>query len=324
VDGKAGPIAAYFKNGIGNLVMMTPALQAFRACFPGSSLHVFVDRTEDVATNWDAGRKAACIEALVAMPFVDRVVEWPDAEVDLLLYAAWYASPHGEGGVTKELFQAWGAFDRIKSRDWFADGTHEVEHYLSILVDRFGWVGAVPGPFFPVSDKVRAGRRKRGLRVALCNSFYKGNPMWSRKGWSGFPELAELLRRFLGAEIVCLGGPDDLGWATQTGGRDLVGRYSITGTAKVLSSCDLLVSTDTGMASIAAALGVPVITLFGPSNPLRSRPWRKRVAVVVSQASCAGCRDRGKLSDCREEYPAKCMLAITPGQVMASVREMLR
>jgi heptosyltransferase II len=78
-----------------------------------------------------------------------------------------------------------------------------------------------------------------------------------------------------------------------------------------------LVAGDTGVAHLAAALGTPVVTLFGPTDPALSAP-RGRTAVVRHAVPCAPCFYR----TCPIDHP--CMRGITADTVGASLDALLR
>jgi lipopolysaccharide heptosyltransferase II len=77
----------------------------------------------------------------------------------------------------------------------------------------------------------------------------------------------------------------------------------------ILSLVDLLVTNDTGPAHIASALGRPTLVVFGPTNPLTTRPLSPLGEIVRHPPDCAPCM----LRDCPIDH--RCMTAITPDEV---------
>ena len=91
-----------------------------------------------------------------------------------------------------------------------------------------------------------------------------------------------------GFEVVAVGGPGDpsLGLKGDTA-QDLVGKTTLRQTMAAIQMSAVHVSADTGTGHIAAAYGVPVVSLFGPSNPDRFRPYT-RVGVVLRNGTDPG------------------------------------
>jgi heptosyltransferase-3 len=120
---------------------------------------------------------------------------------------------------------------------------------------------------------------------------------------------------------------------------DLSGRLDFNQLATLLGNASLYIGPDTSVSHLAAASGVPVIAILGPTNPMRWAPWPARadaralfarsagvqhvgnVTVIQGGLACvpcgrAGCEDhRQSRSDCLEE--------ITPEQVMEQVLKVL-
>src|SRR5204862_565671 len=89
-------------------------------------------------------------------------------------------------------------------------------------------------------------------------------------------------------------------------------------TAAVLSVADLLVTNDTGPAHVAAAVGCPVVVIFGPTNPLTTRPFSALAEVVRRPPDCAPCM----LRDCPIDH--RCMTAITAEEVFERATTMMK
>jgi ADP-heptose:LPS heptosyltransferase len=119
---------------------------------------------------------------------------------------------------------------------------------------------------------------------------------------------------------VLLGTPTEAAAAADvqraTRAASLVGRDTPALLPAVLAEIDVLVSGDTGVAHLAAALGTAVVTLFGPTDPRLSAP-RGRAEILTHPVPCAPCFYR----TCPIEHP--CMLGIGAEDVAVRVRALI-
>jgi heptosyltransferase-2 len=161
---------------------------------------------------------------------------------------------------------------------------------------------------------VSAERPRIGLHLGVAGGPAK---RWAAAGWA---ELADGLARS-GLSPVLLGGPGDAPAAAavlQLAARppaSLVGRDRPALLPHLLTRLRCLVSADTGVAHLGAALGAVTVTLFGPTDPRLSAPRSSRAHVVAPGAPCAPCF----LAECPIEHP--CMRAITAEAVASRVRD---
>lgn len=98
----------------------------------------------------------------------------------------------------------------------------------------------------------------------------------------------------------------------------LTGKTSIGQLTAILSLVDLLVTNDTGPAHIAASLGRPTLVIFGPTNPLTTRPLSGQAEIIRHPPDCAPCM----LRDCPIDH--RCMTAITVDEVVERSRALLK
>ena len=89
----------------------------------------------------------------------------------------------------------------------------------------------------------------------------------------------------------------------------LTGKTNLDQITSIISLADLLITNDTGPAHIGAALNTPTITIFGPTNPLTTRPFSLQAEVLRHPPDCAPCM----LRDCPIDH--RCMTAITVEEV---------
>jgi heptosyltransferase-2 len=138
-------------------------------------------------------------------------------------------------------------------------------------------------------------------------------------------ELARRLDR-REARVVLLGPRDDTATAETiveamgvgaTGVASLVGRDRAGTLPALLSELDVVVAGDTGVAHLAAALGTPVVTLFGPTDPALSAP-RGPGLFLRHAVPCSPCFYRR----CPIEHP--CMRGLTAAEVAKQVLAVTR
>ncbi|HEX2491195.1 MAG TPA: glycosyltransferase family 9 protein, partial [Blastocatellia bacterium] len=97
--------------------------------------------------------------------------------------------------------------------------------------------------------------------------------------------------------------------AGETGMDELIG---------ALDACDMLISNDTGPAHIAAALGRPALTIFGPTNEFETAPRGPRAELIRAEGvECARCM----LRDCPIDH--RCMTRIAPSEVFERALKLL-
>ena len=146
-----------------------------------------------------------------------------------------------------------------------------------------------------------------------------------------FAEVANRLSASHGASIVLSGSAEDRPLVDQmkSGLRreveclDLAGRVDLATLAAVLEEADLLLTGDTGPMHLAAALDVPLVAVFGPSDPARWGPVSGSARVVRVQLPCSPCnRIRRPPQRCRGHVP-DCLGAIGADAVYDAASEVL-
>ena len=86
---------------------------------------------------------------------------------------------------------------------------------------------------------------------------------------------------------------------------------------EVISTAQLFIGNDSGPSHMASALGIPSITLFGPTHPcLGFTPQGKFARYITKNFDCSPCTLHGK-GKCKKNSTAQCLDAITPEQVFA-------
>ncbi len=175
-------------------------------------------------------------------------------------------------------------------------------------------IGAKPGAIqyhIPVAAQDKAGVRMllKKMKIQADKPIVAINPvaLWDTKLWFNdrFAKLSDRLIREYGFQIVFTGANTDRSTIKEILGMmnekavSLAGRTSLRMLAALYEKAGFVVSTDTGPMHLAAAMGTPVIAVFGPTAPWRTGPYGKQHQVVRADLDCSPCFKRVcKTCDC--------------------------
>jgi heptosyltransferase II len=326
-------------NWVGDAVMTVPALRALRRLFPRARLTLatrpwaegifagadFID--DFLVTGDSSGRPAAVFQEAREWRTrrFDLAVLFPNAFAPALV-AALARVPERVGYATQGRSAL--LTQRVPVPAW-RGSRHEVFYYLHLVAElERSLLGTStveacePDAGLSVTEaRLREARRllgEHGARpgrplVAVC----PGSTNSRAKRWPAerFAAVADLLHERVGAEVVLIGAREELDISEEVASHMrtrpvvLTGQTDLSQTAAVLKASDLLVTNDTGPAHVAAAVGCPVVVIFGPTNPVTTSPYSNTAQVVRSPPDCAPCM----LRDCPIDH--RCMTAITPEDV---------
>jgi ADP-heptose:LPS heptosyltransferase len=122
------------------------------------------------------------------------------------------------------------------------------------------------------------------------------------------------------ATVLILWGPGEEEEARQL--RDMAGagvvlpaNLGVAQLCAVLKRADMYVGGDTGIMHLAAFSGIPVVAIFGPTDPKVNAPYGPAHTVVRKELPCSPCRDK----NCKERT---CLTSITPEEVFEEVKSM--
>lgn len=205
---------------------------------------------------------------------------------------------------------------------------HEKFYYLELL-RRIGWIDRLPADSpiaLHVPDAARhramqtlveAGSRPQGRRIAVG----AGASYGSAKCWPP-DRFAKALNDFLaqGADVILFGTPaesavsDAIAANLSRSPINLTGKTSISDLPALLSQCHLFLGNDSGAMHVAAAVGLPIVAVFGPTDPFGTAPVTLRATIVQQKPYCSPCF----LRRCPTDH--RCMLAITAPMVASALR----
>ena len=195
---------------------------------------------------------------------------------------------------------------------------HHVRHYLRIAW-RLGAEVEDASLRAPLPGAVGSGRKKK--RLGVC----AGAEYGPAKRWpvADFARALERVREGMDVEFILFGAPGEVALGEELAGllggkcENRVGQTSLEQLMAELRGCDGLLSNDTGTMHLAALLGVPVVALFGSTEPAWTGPLGSGHVVIREHVECSPCF----LRNCPLDF--RCMKAIQPEQVSAAVRRLL-
>ncbi len=201
---------------------------------------------------------------------------------------------------------------------------HEVRYYLN-LVRHFGITGEDVAPRLcttPAEDRA-AGFLLAGKGIQAGDHVIAINPgatYGSAKRWypDRFADVARRLAAEWRARIVILGSPGEADIAAdierRLGGAclNMAGRTTVRELMALIKRSDFMVTNDSGPMHIAAAFGVPLAAIFGPTDHTGTSPYTDRAVIVRKDVVCAPC----KLRECPTDHC--CMTAVTADDVVAA------
>lgn len=170
-------------------------------------------------------------------------------------------------------------------------------------------------------DRARAAALLADLprpRVILHPAARWRTKLWATEGWRSL--AAALVAEGAGVLVTGAAADAPLAEAILSGlgpsARSAAGRASLKALAALLGEVDAVVSVDSGPMHLAAAVGAPLVALFGPTDPRRTGPFGP-ATVLRHELPCSPCLRRR----CRIRERHRCMLELRPEAVLAAVRE---
>lgn len=149
---------------------------------------------------------------------------------------------------------------------------HSVERGMDLInhLDNFT---CPERPIMPAFKAERAAVQKAGRLVTIQTGAGGPNKAYAPEKWNEVSQ--ELMGK--GWQVAAIGGPNDPHIACSV---DLVGKLSLAESLAWVAESDLHLAADTGTGHAAAAYGVPVVSIFGPMEPEKFRPWTMQGRVL--------------------------------------------
>lgn len=319
---------------IGDMVLLTPALRTLKQTFSGSRLelllrprvadlmrsHPYVDDCIiDEKTEGRCRSLANLVRQIRNRSFDLAVVLHPTSFRNALLpFLARIPIRIGTNVSGRGILLTESSADNTN--------VHEVHRYLRVLQmldldtasdDLEFWHTDADRHF--IENLLRVEGVSRDDRLIAVNL----GTTWTTKRWD-VENFAEVIHKIthLGSEakVVLTGSPAEQTLAEALPASlpitNLIGKTSILQLGALLERCEVCLTCDSGPMHIAAAVNTPTVALFGPTDPMRHRPYGTGHTVIEKSVSCRPCYKRS----CHlQDAPYLCMQEIGAGEVVKAV-----
>jgi len=325
-------------NWIGDGIMCLPAIRAHKELFPQERLSLAVKRyLADIFLN---------------LPEIDEIIPIPDRWTAAAYLAGLknFRARHFDRGIlftnsfSSALFfrlagiSSLSGYDR-DGRGWLladkvpavGNSEHHQYYYLR-LVERLA--GKKTGGSYPSGLVVTRAEHDWAANRLEERGILAGQPMLavapaaaygSAKAW-----LPERFRQVIenwhdahpGCAIVLLGSLAEKDRIAAVAGGlpgrviNLAGELTLRQTIAILARCRLFIGNDSGLTHIAASLAVPLVAIFGPTEPGKTAPLGRDRRLLYRGADCAPCLHRVCPTDHR------CMSSVSVGAVLAAAADL--
>ena len=325
-------------SALGDVVQALPVLRLLKLHFHGSEIFWWIDsrlqalletdpdlsgilsferRRWSSPLHWD--ELLASVRRIRALKF-DWVIDLQSLARSGTL--AWLANGELTVGLDDAREGARGFYDLVAPRPSFH--THAVDWYLETLRLlrvpvhwNFTWL--------PERREIAAEVREKWQADTARWLILQPGARWINKRWP-VESFAELARRLAteAAELrfAILGGKEDIplgktiARAVPDRCLDLTGKTSLLEMVEWIRLSELMVTNDTGPMHVAAALGKPVIALFGPTEPRRTGPYGQvDRALQLNSLPCVPCFK----DTCAYQKPFECLRGLSPAVVQVDV-----
>ena len=330
-------------NWVGDAVMTIPAIEAVRENFPSSTLVVLarpwvaalLENHPAVDQVWAFRRGGGFFSDFFEMIRIIARVRRFGFDLAILLQNAFEAALLTFlGGIRYRIgYNTDGrgfllSHAVIRSRDILK--RHQVEYYLSIL-RAMGWDKKRGEPRLYVSKKDREsmdallGSKDIG-QEDLILGLSPGAIFGPAKRWppERFAAVGDRAVEQWGAKVLVMGSPHEKEICSSVGRfmrhapLNLCGMTTLGEAMALIMRCRQFVTNDSGLMHIGAALGVPMVAIFGSTNPITTGPRGENARIVRRQTDCSPCLK----PECPIDF--RCMLDIEPDEVWREMESLRR
>ena len=366
------------KAGIGDFILLMPALRALRNAYPKACIDLLISTRLEASIDRELTKKLNLFNKIIVSPkkipskfsgdpsnptsLSSEFTEFIRLLRNLRLahYDAILVCQHLEEVSHIKLIRlivsatrakwkvgldnGYGTFLNVKVQHDGYGVKHQAEYYIDVIKSIGAYVHD-KSLFFPLDDEkshqaqILLWKEKRSPRHRPVIAMHPGCAAYMKaRRWNleRFAQLADMLYREFGGELVLLGGSEELLLREQVASsmqsamptHILSGQESIGLLAAILKQCDLFVGNDSGLMHLSTAVGTPTIGIFGLTNHKAFGPYTPtdsgKSMIVRLNLPCMPCTYVGHTSGNPEGCSTRdCLNKLSATTVAQAVRQLL-
>ena len=320
-------------SSLGDIVLTTPAIRAVRAHFPHAYIAMLVAKQsadilhenphlneiitfDRLAKNKDTGEMLRVIRMLRERKFTLALDFQRKFRTEMLMHFSGAAERVGKGRLCTVRVHEQG-------------NKHATAHYFELL-----HAAGIPAEdrrlelFLSESERLDAAQRfdTAGVNAGQLKVGFFPGAGWKLREWmpDRFAAIGDKLVSRFNANVLIFGGPKEtelvqtVGSLMNADAIPFAGNLQIRQLAACIEKCDLFLTNDTGPMHIAAGVGTPTVSLFGPGNHIRFQPLGTLHQTIRHAVPCSPCK---QFTDkCKDNI---CMKGIGADEVWESISRAL-
>ncbi len=326
-------------NWLGDVVLSFPALESLKRNLPQAQMWIAArEEVQDLYSSFDF------VKGIVPLPGLNNLrnlretskkIKEYDFDIGLLLTNSFSSALLF---FLAQIPQRWG-YSRdnrgllltkgVPFKDLDGPTHHQVHYYLN-LISGLGFQTSAPELALPLSPQEKnwvenelsasGYDQKKPLIILNPGAYYGPAKRWPAHR---FAELASMLQEKHNAQILVIGSAEEVELVESIASSmterpiNMAGKTTLLQLAKLISLGDLFITNDSGPMHIANALRVPLVAIFGPTDPRVTGPFHQPSAVIKKEVPCWPCSYR----TCPFDH--RCMTEIKPEEIFALSQKFL-
>jgi heptosyltransferase-3 len=312
-------------GGLGDVILSLPAIALLRENFPAARITIAGNTDHLVPVVWNYAEKAISLSAL---PLHNLYGDAAPPDSDIRFWKSFDQIVSWTGSGDPRFVQKLKAVCPTARIGAWRPDSKESRHVSQLFVDSLGpeFAGGRKAVYAPIYVTLQ--QSVQGAQWLLEQGWKAEEPLVALHPGAGskdkrwplprFIRLARHLTHTEGKRLLIIDGPAEPGFAKQIGlelnerGVILAESLPLGMLASLISKAGLFIGNDSGIAHLAAGLGIPSIVLFGPTLPRHWAPLGPDVKTLRNARECPGCISSSDVHTCLKRISVEEVIQMLP------------